>query len=48
MVDRVLERGIDAANRVKSQTAEDIAHQRLKRVTWFKEWLEDEIAELGD
>lgn len=44
MVERVLERGRDAANRVQSDTAESIAHQRLKRVSWFKEWLEDEIS----
>jgi len=46
IVDRVLERGVDAANRVESDTAESIAHQRLKRVRWFREWLEDEIAGL--
>ena len=43
MVGRVLERGEDAADRVHSQTAQDIAHRRLKRVRWFKEWLEDEV-----
>ena len=48
MVERVLERGIDAANRVRSDTAETIAHQRLKRVKWFREWLEDEIAGMGE
>lgn len=47
MVDRVLERGYDAASRVQSDTAEGIAHQRLKRVKWFREWLEDEIAAMG-
>jgi len=46
MVDRVLERGYDAAGRVESDTAEGIAYQRLKRVKWFGEWLEDEIAGL--
>jgi uncharacterized protein len=46
MVGRVLERGIEAKKRVRSQTAEDFAHRRLKRVRWFKEWLEAEIAEL--
>lgn len=46
MISRVLERGIEAKNRVRSQTAEDLAHRRLKRVRWFKEWLEAEIAEL--
>src|SRR6056297_363434 len=44
MVNRVLERGIEAANRVESETARSISHQRLKRVKWFREWLEDEIA----
>ena len=48
MVQRVLERGVDAANRVESETARSIAHQRLKRVKWFKEWLQDEIARMGD
>ena len=48
VVDRVLERGLDATSRVESRTAESIAHQRLKRVRWFREWLEDEIADLGD
>lgn len=46
IVDRVLDRGIEAANRVSSPTAESIAHQRLKRVSWFREWLEEEIAEM--
>ena len=46
MISRVLERGIEAKKRVRSQTAEDLAHRRLKRVRWFKEWLEAEIAEL--
>ncbi len=44
MVGRVLERGEDAISRVRSDTAESIAHQRIKRVRWFKEWLEDEVA----
>ncbi len=44
MVERVLERGIEAQKRVQSQTAKDIAARRLKRVRWFKEWLELEIA----
>ncbi|WP_254523003.1 HD domain-containing protein [Natrinema caseinilyticum] len=48
MVERVLERGYDAASRVQSDTAESIGHQRLKRVKWFSEWLEDEIAALGE
>ena len=44
MVGRVLERGEDAVSRVRSDTAESIAAQRIKRVRWFKEWLEGEIA----
>ncbi|GAB3319682.1 HD domain-containing protein [Haloplanus salinarum] len=43
MIDRVLERGRDAARRVESDAAEGIAHQRLKRVKWFREWLSEEI-----
>ncbi|MFB6206366.1 MAG: HD domain-containing protein [Haloglomus sp.] len=46
MVGRVLERGEDAAARVSSDTAQSIAHQRLKRVRWFKEWLEDEVDDM--
>ncbi len=44
MVERVLERGQSAADRVESETAQDIAHRRLKRVRWFSEWLDDEVA----
>ncbi|WP_439025842.1 HD domain-containing protein [Haloarchaeobius sp. DT45] len=46
MVDRVLERGKDAATRIESDAAESIAHQRLKRVKWFREWLEEEVSEM--
>jgi len=46
MVERVLERGRDAANRVESDTAETIVHKRLKRVRWFREWLESEVTEM--
>ena len=48
MVSRVLERGVDASNRVESDTASDIAHRRLKRVKWFREWLQDEIAGMDE
>ena len=49
MVGRVLERGRDAADRVESDTAEGIVHRRLKRVRWFKEWLETEVSDIdGD
>lgn len=44
MVARVAERGRDAAERIESERAESIAHQRLKRVKWLREWLEDEVA----
>jgi uncharacterized protein len=44
MVRRVVERGEEARTRVRTQTAKDIAHRRLKRVRWFKEWLEAEVA----
>ena len=44
MVERVFQRGVEAADRVESPTAESIALQRLKRVKWFREWLEDEVA----
>jgi uncharacterized protein len=43
MIDRVLERGRDAARRVQSDAAESVAHQRLKRVKWFREWLTGEV-----
>jgi uncharacterized protein len=46
MVGRVLERGDDARERVVSDTAESIAHRRIKRVKWFKEWLEMEVADI--
>jgi len=46
MVDRVFKRGSDHVTRLESDTAESIAHQRLKRVKWFREWLEDEVAEM--
>ena len=43
MVERVLERGHDARTRIESDAAESIAHERLKRVKWFREWLEEEV-----
>jgi uncharacterized protein len=48
MVGRVLERGRDASERVESDTAQSLVHQRLKRVKWFKEWLEGEVAMMGE
>jgi uncharacterized protein len=48
MVERVLERGRDAASRVESDAAEGIAHQRLKRVKWFREWLAEEVPGIDD
>src|SRR6056297_3723334 len=46
MVDRVLDRGKDHLDRGESDTAESIGHKRLKRVKWFREWLESEVAEM--
>ena len=46
MVERVVERGVDAKERIESDAAESIAHRRLKRARWFKEWLEAEVAEM--
>ena len=46
MVDRVFQRGKDHVDRLESDTAESIAHQRLKRVKWFREWLEEEVADM--
>lgn len=43
MVERVLERSREAVNRVRSDTAQSLAHERLKRVKWFREWLVDEV-----
>ncbi|MFC3478642.1 HD domain-containing protein [Halobacterium litoreum] len=48
MVGRVLDRSTDAAARVESHTAESIAHERLKRVRWLKEWLESEVPGMRD
>ncbi|WP_135533499.1 HD domain-containing protein [Halostella pelagica] len=48
MVDRVLERGRDAADRVQTDTAESIAYRRLKRVKWFREWLSDEVSAIDE
>ena len=47
VVQRVLERGREAMDRIHSDTAESIAHRRLKRVKWLREWLEDEVAEMA-
>ncbi|WP_348612366.1 HD domain-containing protein [Halobaculum rarum] len=47
MVQRVLERGREHASRVESDAAESIAHERIKRVKWFREWLEDEVREMS-
>ncbi len=43
MVQRVLDRGTDVLDRIESDTAETLAHKRLKRVKWFREWLEEEV-----
>ncbi|MGN8214376.1 MULTISPECIES: HD domain-containing protein [Halococcus] len=44
MVGRVADRGEDVAARVESDRAVSLVHQRLKRVKWLREWLDDEIA----
>ncbi|MFT4923234.1 MAG: hypothetical protein ACI8XM_002460 [Haloarculaceae archaeon] len=44
MIGRVVERGEDARERVRSQTAQDVAQRRIKRVRWLREWIEDEVA----
>ncbi|KDS91996.1 phosphohydrolase [Halorubrum saccharovorum] len=46
MVDRVLQRARDHTDRVVSDTAESIAHRRIKRVKWLREWLEEEVARM--
>jgi uncharacterized protein len=46
MVGRVIERGQNAKERIESDTADSIAYRRLKRVRWFKEWLEAEVADM--
>ena len=46
VVGRVFERGKRHASRVESETAQSIAHKRLKRVKWFQEWLESEVVEM--
>ena len=47
MVERVIERGQDARDRIVSDTADSLIHQRLKRTRWFQEWLEVEVAEMA-
>src|SRR6056297_2324268 len=44
MVERVLERGHEAEDRIRSDAAETIAHRRLKRVRWLREWLTEELS----
>ncbi len=46
MVDRVLQRARDHTERVVSDSAESIAHQRIKRVKWLREWLEEEVTRM--
>ncbi|MFW5922637.1 MAG: HD domain-containing protein [Halodesulfurarchaeum sp.] len=47
LVQRVLNRGKEAKKRVESDTAESLAYRRLKRVAWFRDWLEGEVAEMS-
>jgi uncharacterized protein len=46
MLGRVLERGEDVTSRIESGTAESMAHRRLKRVRWFREWLDGEVSRM--
>lgn len=46
MINRIVERGENVLDRIVSDTAESIAHQRLKRVRWFREWLVSEVTQL--
>ena len=46
--DRVLKRGTDHLDRIRSDAAQSIAHERLKRVKWFREWLVEEVAAIPD
>ena len=46
MVDRVLDRAHDHTDRIVSDTAESIAHRRIKRVRWLREWLEEEVSRM--
>ncbi len=46
MVQRVLNRGKEARKRVESDRAESLAHRRLTRVAWFRDWIEGEISEM--
>ncbi len=46
MVERVFKRGRDALDRIESDAAESVAHRRMKRVKWLREWLEEEVAEM--
>ncbi|PSQ44710.1 phosphohydrolase [Halobacteriales archaeon SW_7_68_16] len=47
MIDRVLERGREAARRVRTDTGHTEVKRRLKRTRWFREWLEGEVAQVG-
>lgn len=46
MVGRVLQRARDHTERVVSDRANSIAHQRIKRVRWLREWLEEEVTRM--
>ncbi|WP_049907553.1 HD domain-containing protein [Haloferax elongans] len=46
MVERVFQRGHDASHRIVTERGQSLAHQRLKRVKWFREWLEDEVPQM--
>jgi len=44
MVERVIERGHEADERIVSDAAEGVLHRRIKRVRWLREWLTEEMA----
>lgn len=43
MVERVYSRGVDAAERITTETGRALVQQRIKRVRWFSEWLQEEV-----
>lgn len=43
MIERVHQRGLEAAERIRTDTGESLAFQRIQRVRWFSEWLQEEV-----
>ncbi len=46
MIERVRKRGETAAERVTTDAGESLAYRRLKRVRWFSDWLQEEVANM--